>query len=64
MARTEKSDLGGRGPIAVEDMKNRIAAGWTVSELWDRLQAAETSNGFSYEYAERVPHDDAVSVSR
>ena len=44
----------GRGPIAVEDMKNRIAAGWTIDELWSRLQAAEMGDGFSYEYAEAV----------
>lgn len=50
--------MGGRGPVAVEDMKNRIAAGWSVGELWDRLLAAETGDGFSYDYAERVPIED------
>lgn len=58
MAGIDRADMGGRGPIAVEDMKNRIADGWTVSELWDRLQAAWTGDGFSYEYAERVPLED------
>jgi hypothetical protein len=44
----------GRGPIAVADMKARIAAGWSVSELYDRMSAAELGGGYSYDMAESL----------
>lgn len=53
MARTDRSEMGGRGAVAVADMKNRIAAGWTVEMLYERLREAEFGDGFSYDYAER-----------
>ncbi|MFA7264773.1 MAG: hypothetical protein WC054_00435 [Candidatus Nanopelagicales bacterium] len=43
-----------RGAVATEDMKNRIADGWTVSQLWDRFSIAVSGEGFNYEYAESV----------
>jgi hypothetical protein len=46
----------GRGPIAVADMKARLAAGWTVSDLYDRMHDAEINGtGYSYDYAEKLP---------
>lgn len=45
----------GRGPIAVADMKARIAAGWSVSQLYDRMSEAELGGGYSYDYAEKLP---------
>lgn len=44
-----------RGPVAVEDMKNRLAAGWTVGDLWERYRVAAAGDGFDYEYAESLP---------
>lgn len=41
----------GRGPLAVADMKARLADGWTVDRLFDRWWEAEPGAGFSYEYA-------------
>lgn len=31
------SSKGGRGEQATADMKARVDAGWTVSDLWDRF---------------------------
>lgn len=42
----------GRGEEAVRDMKNRLAAGWTWDELWDRFAQAVSGNGFTYDYAD------------
>jgi hypothetical protein len=44
----------GRGPIAVADMKARVAAGWSVSELYDRMSEAELGGGYSYDMAESL----------
>jgi hypothetical protein len=44
-----------RGPVAVADMKARLEAGWTVSELWDRMQVAVMGDGYSYDMAESLP---------
>lgn len=41
--------------MAVEDMKNRLAAGWTVGDLWERYRVAAAGDGFDYEYAESLP---------
>jgi hypothetical protein len=62
MALTQASRLRGRGVVAVTDMKARLAAGWTVDQLWCRLQQAEFGNGFVYDYAEKLPAPDLVSV--
>lgn len=48
------SDHKGRGPIATEDMKNRIKSGWTVDQLWERNDKAVRGDGFSYEFAESL----------
>lgn len=42
-----------RGQLAVDDMKARIAAGWSVEELWDRFVEATTGDGFIYDYVEQ-----------
>jgi hypothetical protein len=52
----------GRGPIAVADMKARLAAGWTVSDLYDRMHAAELGGGYSYDMAESLPADTLLEV--
>lgn len=49
-----------RGPVATEDMKNRIAAGWTVSQLWDRFQTAVSGEGFNYDYAEAKSNSEVT----
>jgi hypothetical protein len=41
----------GRGRVAVDDMRARIEAGWTVDELWDRFALATAGAGFNYDYA-------------
>lgn len=41
----------GRGEEAVNDMRARLAAGWTVEQLWDRYVIATTGDGFTYDYA-------------
>lgn len=54
-------DRQGRGPIAVADMKARLAAGWGVSQLWDRMVDAEVhGQGYSYDMAEKLPADAPV----
>lgn len=37
----------GRGEQATADMKARVAAGWSVSDLWDRFADPD---GFTYEF--------------
>lgn len=56
-------DRKGRGPIAVADMKARLAAGWTVSALWDRMSAAESGDGYSYDMAETLPAEAPAAVA-
>jgi hypothetical protein len=41
----------GRGPVAVEDMRARLAAGWTIDQLWSRAARAYARDGFVYDYA-------------
>lgn len=60
MAATEAHIVNQRGPVAVADMKARVAAGWTVDMLWDRMKAAENGGGYSYDYAEDIPQDRGV----
>ncbi len=45
----------GRGPIAVADMKARVAAGWTFDQIWARMARAESGHGYSYDMAETLP---------
>ena len=62
-----QNDMRGRGPIAVEDMKRRVAAGWTVDQLWTRMQRAESGVGYTYEYFDAALDevaDDAVPLAR
>jgi hypothetical protein len=52
-----------RGPVAVADMKARLAAGWTVDMLWDRMIVAESGEGYSYDMAESVPKAEGCTAS-
>jgi hypothetical protein len=54
----------GRGPIAVADMKARIAAGWSVSALYDRMSEAERGGGYSYDMAESLPNYEEEELDR
>lgn len=51
----------GRGPVAVQDMKNRLAAGWDFSRLWDRNWAAVMGEGHTYDMAEWVHPDEQAA---
>ena len=48
------SDHKGRGPVATEDMKNRLLAGWSLDQLWERNSKAVRGEGFSYDFAESL----------
>jgi hypothetical protein len=53
--RISKLRYGTRGEKAVEDMKARIAAGWTVEQLWERFFHPD---GFTYDMAEDKEKDE------
>lgn len=54
----------GRGSIAVMDMKARIAAGWTVAQLYERMAEAERGAGYSYDMAESLPNSEVEELDR
>lgn len=61
---------GGRGEEAVRDMRGRLAAGWTVEQLWDRYVDATFGDGFTYDFAEvsdesidSSPHTSALQCA-
>lgn len=46
----ELSHQKGRGRQAVDDMRARIDAGWTVEQLWFRFADAVSGRGFTYDF--------------
>lgn len=55
---------GGRGAIAVADMEARLAAGWTVEQLWARTLRAEAGDGYVYDMAPAHTSEDLARALR